>query len=506
MKRVLLTAPGFLGDEVVFTGVVREIKRETGWSLRVTTNNPELWSANTSIDGMGSSGSGDLVIAHHHCPPFRGTDNTPVHFLEQYLRNMRSALQLAGHSRVSKFAGDVPLTAEELAAPPPFGVSGRYWLVGAGCKTGVPTKGWPSRNYQDVVDALRGRLTFVQVGSRRDWHPPLRGVVDIVGKTSLRDLIRLVHHAEGVLCPITSLMHLAAAVPVSASAGFKTRPCVVIAGGREAPHFINYPMHRVLNTVGMLECCDLGGCGKSTFGKGQCLYPQVIRGDGAVPRCMALITSADAVSAIEFFYRGETKLPRHLGRVGSVFRHLQRNHANAPIIRGAEVGVLIGEMSAQLLQGHSGLHLTMADRWQSDPSDGTDQKFYSRPQSYFDEARKKAIQATDFASERRRIIHKPSRQAAAEVADGSLDFVFIDADHSYEGCRQDIEAWFPKLNQGGLFCGHDYNRPQWPKEGVKRAVDEFAVANDFKVETDKDNTWFIHLDDDTRSGVGAWNG
>lgn len=59
--------------------------------------------------------------------------------------------------------------------------------------------------------------------------------------------------------------------------------------------------------------------------------------------------------------------------------------------------------------------------------------------------------------------------AARAVEDASLDFVFIDADHSYESVKEDIEHWEPKVRKGGWVGGHDYNR-QWP--GVVRAVDE----------------------------------
>lgn len=52
--------------------------------------------------------------------------------------------------------------------------------------------------------------------------------------------------------------------------------------------------------------------------------------------------------------------------------------------------------------------------------------------------------------------------------DKELDFVFIDGDHSYEGVKQDILDWFPKLRKGGVLAGHDYN--VWP--GVTNAVDE----------------------------------
>lgn len=60
-------------------------------------------------------------------------------------------------------------------------------------------------------------------------------------------------------------------------------------------------------------------------------------------------------------------------------------------------------------------------------------------------------------------------EAAAHVADGSLDFVFIDADHRYESVNEDIAHWAPKVRKGGWVGGHDYNE-KWP--GVVRAVDE----------------------------------
>lgn len=65
-------------------------------------------------------------------------------------------------------------------------------------------------------------------------------------------------------------------------------------------------------------------------------------------------------------------------------------------------------------------------------------------------------------------IRKDSSTAASDYADGSLDFVFIDADHTYEGVKKDLIAWYPKVKKGGIFSGHDYG---WT-EHIRQAVDE----------------------------------
>ena len=63
---------------------------------------------------------------------------------------------------------------------------------------------------------------------------------------------------------------------------------------------------------------------------------------------------------------------------------------------------------------------------------------------------------------------QPSLQVASCFANKSLDFVYIDASHSYENVKADIQAWMPKVKQGGILAGDDY----LTYSGVKRAVDE----------------------------------
>jgi predicted O-methyltransferase YrrM len=56
-------------------------------------------------------------------------------------------------------------------------------------------------------------------------------------------------------------------------------------------------------------------------------------------------------------------------------------------------------------------------------------------------------------------IMQPSVKAATQFADGSLDFVFIDAAHDYANVCADIKAWKPKVKKGGMLAGHDYHHP-----------------------------------------------
>jgi len=73
-------------------------------------------------------------------------------------------------------------------------------------------------------------------------------------------------------------------------------------------------------------------------------------------------------------------------------------------------------------------------------------------------------------------------EAARRVKDESLDFVFIDADHSYNSVLADIKNWAPKVKPGGYISGHDINM-----SSVKRAVKE-TVGN---YNTAWDDVWYI---------------
>lgn len=146
-----------------------------------------------------------------------------------------------------------------------------------------------------------------------------------------------------------------------------------------------------------------------------------------------------------------------------------------PNPRGAEIGVFAGELSQRLLR-RPDLSLLMIDHWTttetiSDYAQSGD--FHATlSQAQQDQFCQAAYDAVSFAGSRAEIFRMTSAEATRHIPDHSLDFVFIDADHSYEGCKADIQAWLPKIKPSGFIAGHDYDHPDFPGFGVKRAVDE----------------------------------
>lgn len=318
-SRLILRNNQSPGDVTMLTAAVRDLhKVYPGQFLTdVRGECPDLWLHNPYLTPLSENDSTVRVI-HCRYPLINRSNEWPYHFLHGFIHFLNRELRLA--IRPSAIKGDIHLTDEEKKLPSRvqsiLGMDLPFWIVAAGGKADYTIKWWSTERYQAVVNALRGRVLFVQVGMAGHHHPALRHVIDLRGKTSLRELVLLMHHAQGVLCPVTAAMHLAAAVPVKPGAP-KLRPCVVVAGGREPPHWESYPNHQFIHTVGMLTCCETGGCWRKRtvpLGDGdkrdlpENLCRQVVA--GPLPRCMAMISPDDVVRRIEGYFDGG--LIRHL--------------------------------------------------------------------------------------------------------------------------------------------------------------------------------------------------
>ena len=272
----------------------------------VRTPCPQLWENNPYITPL-VDGEDDVELIKCDYPLIHRSNQEPYHFLHGFVQFLNERLGLS--TRPTAFKGDVHISNREKSwisqieeitkEPTPF------WIVVAGGKNDFTIKWWDHRRYLKVIEHFRGKIQFVQVGDLTHYHPPLDGGIDLRGKTDLRQLVRLVYHSQGVLGPVSLLMHLAAAVEMKNSYRLQNRPCVVIAGGREPPHWEAYPHHQFIHTVGALRCCDFGGCWKSRtvpLGDGddkdrpENLCVDVV---GSLPRCMDMITADEVIRRIE---------------------------------------------------------------------------------------------------------------------------------------------------------------------------------------------------------------
>jgi len=294
------------GDLLMLTAAVRDLHRcyPGRFLTDVRTSCPELFIHNPHITPIDENARGVRIIDCQY-PLVHQSNHASCHFIHGFIDFLNRELHL--EIRPTEFRGDIHLAPSERRLPSRFrqqldGLP--FWIICAGGKYDYTIKWWSRRRYQQVVDHFQGRLEFVQVGESGHYHPPLKGVVDLRGRTSLRELIRLTHHAAGVVCGVTLLMHLAAAVPQPRSRR-SARAGVIIAGGREPPHWEAYPTHQFLHTVGLLPCCAGGGCWRSRtvpLGDGEghdrpdhlCL--RVVNG---LPRCMDLITAEKVCATIE---------------------------------------------------------------------------------------------------------------------------------------------------------------------------------------------------------------
>lgn len=80
-----------------------------------------------------------------------------------------------------------------------------------------------------------------------------------------------------------------------------------------------------------------------------------------------------------------------------------------------------------------------------------------------------------------------SLQASKKFEDEELDFVYIDANHSYKSVLEDITAWYPKVKKGGVIGGHDFSG-KFP--GVTKAVVEYAEKNKIEIMGSGADWWY----------------
>jgi len=302
------------GDILMISAALRDLHLQYPgqFASDVFTHNREsVWAHNPYVTDLDPGKVRNINLKYSG--PIRRSDTAGKHFVTAFHETLGQ--QLGIPIDITEIRGDIYFTEEERANPL---IEGNYWVTVAGGKTDIATKIWGSHRYQEVVNQLRGEIAFVQVGGGaerrrpRHLHSPLDGTVELLGKTSFRQLMRLILHAKGVLCGVTCGMHLAACVNI---------PCVVIAGGREPPTWERYDQaawrhegleppvdlveHTFIETMGELQCCLKKGCWKSHLGgeprKRNGVDPNCLHLAEGTPKCLAMITPEVVVEAIRAY-------------------------------------------------------------------------------------------------------------------------------------------------------------------------------------------------------------
>lgn len=140
---------------------------------------------------------------------------------------------------------------------------------------------------------------------------------------------------------------------------------------------------------------------------------------------------------------------------------------------GAEIGTGHGVLGEFLLQSNPQLHLVQIGYYPKQKASGDSGL----------RAKKSWLSRINPYMNRITVIQQPSSKAASVIENETLDFVFIDGDHSYESVLEDIQLWYPKVREGGMVSGHDYDLTRKKLFGVIRAVRQY-FKKDFKVAVD----------------------
>ena len=85
------------------------------------------------------------------------------------------------------------------------------------------------------------------------------------------------------------------------------------------------------------------------------------------------------------------------------------------------------------------------------------------------------------------LLEMDAASAASHIPNHSLDYIFIDGDHSHSAVTRDLNNYWSKVKTGGIFAGHDWNLPE-----VSQAVNEFRQQNNITTEIrfTQTNVWF----------------
>lgn len=132
---------------------------------------------------------------------------------------------------------------------------------------------------------------------------------------------------------------------------------------------------------------------------------------------------------------------------------------SADVRNMAEVGVWKGDFTKQILKQCNFIErYYMVDPWANLPDWN---KPFNVSSQAFDDVYDEAIKKTEFASQKIVVLRGCTKDVIDDIPDNSLDFVYIDGDHTLRGITIDLIKLFPKIKDGGIIAGDDFINNPW---------------------------------------------
>lgn len=299
-KRICLHCRLSPGDVLTLTASIESLHLQFPQEFETDVRTPaaEIWQNNPHITPLDEKDAECIELDY---PTIHASDRVLLPFLGGYTHDLGKKLGIPLELKTNRphlyLAPEELEWVDQIREHYTHGRKIPFWLVSAGIKSDFTAKQWPIENYQEVVDVTRGMIQWVQVGADEHNHPRLDGVIDLVGKTDHRQLIRLAYHAQGGLGPVTYLQHLMAAWQ---------KPYLCLVGGREPVPWVQYPFQHTFHTIGSLDCCRHGACWRSRVvplgdgdSKDLSLCDQPVLGlKVPVGKCMAMIRPIEVLSVL----------------------------------------------------------------------------------------------------------------------------------------------------------------------------------------------------------------
>lgn len=129
-----------------------------------------------------------------------------------------------------------------------------------------------------------------------------------------------------------------------------------------------------------------------------------------------------------------------------------------------EIGVGHGGFSAYLLESCPRLNLFSIDPFVdcAESRDGAERNTREKLEPFGD---------------RSKILVAKGIESFEKFEDNSIDFLYIDGEHTEPAVTEDLNAWYPKIKSGGIISGHDYGIG-----GVAEAVNRFTASHGFEIQ------------------------